>query len=190
MKALSLIALIFLGGCAFTPMEVQLAPNTAVSASDIGHGHTVYLTVFDERASTSVGNRGSAYMKGAQITLADDLSAVVQSAVSEMLTVKGFQMAYQQPEIPHAALRLDIRGLSYETSTGFWTGGVEVTAALKATAQNAVENYENFYRYDNEDRVVVVPGAEANSERINAALDSVLQQLMADRKLVEVLAKR
>lgn len=188
-KFFLLLVLALAGGCAYTPMSVTLTPDTMVSTSDIGNGMVVYLTVSDERESDTVGNRGAAMMKGAQITLEQDLSAVVQSALTEMLQSKGFLVRYDGTSGMHPTLRVDIRGLSYSTSTGFWTGGVQVTAALKATVQGETERYENFYRFDNEDRVVVVPGAESNNERINAALNDVLHQLVRDQKLLEVLAQ-
>ena len=122
-------------------MTVNLEPDTAVGASDIGMGQTVYLTVQDERTEGDIGHRGAAMMKGAKITMEQDLS------------------------------------------------GVQVSAALKAIAQGESETYENFYRYENEDRVVVVPGADSNNERINVALNEVLHQLMRDRKLLEILAQ-
>ncbi|MGB5257030.1 MAG: YajG family lipoprotein [Woeseiaceae bacterium] len=171
-------------------MTVTLEPDTVVPSSDIGAGQSVYLKVQDERSEDTVGNRGSAMMKGAQITLEQDLSAVVQSALTDMLRTKGFDVRYDGTDGQHPALRVEIRGLSYETSTGFWTGGVQVTAAIKAIARGETGSYENFYRYDNEDRVVVVPGADSNNARINAALNDVLHQLMRDNKLLEVLAEK
>lgn len=171
-------------------MEVHLAPDTVVPTSDVGSGQTVNLIVVDERTESTIGHRGSAFMKGAKIVLDEDLSAVVQSALTEMLQTKGFEIEYSESTSLRPLLRVDIRGLDYSTSTGFWTGGVEVAAAIKAVANGESETYENFYRYNNEDRVVVVPGADSNNARINAALNDVLHQLMSDRKLLEVLAQR
>ena len=186
----TLFGLCLISACAVTPMSVELEPNTSVLASDIGNGQTVYLSVVDERTQTQIGNRGGAAFKGAKITLNEDLSAVVQVALSEMLLTKGFDIAFDESNTQKPSLRVDIRGLEYSTSTGFWTGGVQVTAALKATANGELGNYDNFYRYDNEDRVVVVPGADSNNKRINAALNFVLHRLVSDRKLLEVLAQR
>ena len=187
---LTLIGLVVLSGCAFTPQTVKLEPATAIPASDIGAGQTIQLSVVDERTEQQVGNRGGGFGKGAKITLEDDLAAVVQNALTDMLQTKGFDVVPGGGTNQKPALRVDVRGLEYDTSTGFWTGGVQVTAALKATAEGVRESYDNFYRYDNEDRVVVVPGADSNSERINIALSSVLQQLVSDQKLLEVLAAR
>lgn len=185
----ALCGICFISACAYTPMTVSLQPDTTVTVSDIGSGKTVYLWVVDERDQQDIGHRGAAMMKGARISLEEDLSAVVQSALSEMLLSKGFEVAYDDTRQLNPSLRVDIRNLEYSTSTGFWTGGVEVAAAMKATARGELETFENFYRFQNEDRVVVVPGAESNNERINAALNDVLHQLMRDRKLLEVLAQ-
>ncbi len=189
MRVIAILLIGLLSACAYSPMTVNLEPDTIVSASDIGIGNTVYLTVIDERTESTIGHRGAAMMKGAKITLEEDLSAVVQLALTEMLQTKGFEIGYDDSNSLRPSLRVDIRGLEYSTSTGFWTGGVEVSAALKAIAIGEGETYENFYRYGNEDRVVVVPGADSNNERINTALNDVLRQLMSDRKLLEVLAQ-
>ena len=186
----TLFVVAFASGCAYTPMTVALDPATAVPASEIGAGQTVYLSVVDERTERQIGNRGSGMMKGAKITLEEDLEVVVHSALTDMLETKGFQISQDDTGARKPNLRVDIRGLEYDTSTGFWTGGVQVTAALKATANGETGNYDNFYRYDNEDRVVFVPGADSNSERINVALSSVLQQLVSDDDLLAVLAQK
>jgi len=190
MRAISILLVILLSGCAYQPMTVILEPDTTVTVSDIGRGQTIYLMVVDERTEDGIGNRGGAMMKGAKITLDEDLAAVVQSALISMLDTKGFVVNSTDSNAVSPLLRVDLRGLKYSTSTGFWTGGVEVTAAIRATAQGELENYENFYRYENEDRVMVVPGADSNSERINIALNDVLHQLIRDKKLLEVLAQR
>lgn len=178
-----------LGGCVYTPMTVTLSPNTFVSSSEVGYGKTIDLIVNDERTEDGIGNRGSVMMKGAKITLTQDLTAVVQSALTEMLTTKGFQVRHGDSDTGRPSLTVDIRGLHYSTSTGFWTGGVEITAALKALAEGETETYQNFYRYENEDRIVFVPGAKNNREGINLALNDVLHQLIGDNKLLEVLAE-
>ena len=176
-------------GCANVPMTVNLTPDTVVSSSDIGNGKTIYLTIRDERVDSNIGHRGSVGTQhGARITLEQDLSVVVQSALTEMLTTKGFDIRYDSDDGLHSELRVDIRGLSYSTSQGSRDGGVEVTAALKSTATGESETYENFYRTNSVYRVTFVPGEDSNNEWINAALNDVLHQLMRDRKLLEVLA--
>lgn len=131
-RSFAMLFVFFLAaGCAYTPMTVNLEPDTVVGASDIGIGQTVYLTVQDERTEGDIGHRGAAMMKGAKITMEQDLSAVVQSALTEMLQTKGFDVRYESTAALHPSLKVEIRGLNYSTSTGFWTGGVQVSAALR-----------------------------------------------------------
>ena len=191
-----LLCSLALTSCAFTPMTVELELDTSVLASNIGNGQTVHLWVVDERTEQQIGNRGGASFKGAKITLDEDLAGAVQSTLSEMLQTKGFNIAYDESNSQKPSLRVDIHGLTYSMSSGFymlgsWTGEVQVTTALKATVNNELENYNNFYRYDNKVRVNnVVPGADSNNERINIALNDVLHQLVSDHKLLEALAQR
>ncbi|HMA12402.1 MAG TPA: YajG family lipoprotein, partial [Steroidobacteraceae bacterium] len=81
------------------------------------------------------------------------------------------------------SLTVEVRALNYETSTGFWTGGVEIKSALKAVGLRGGKAFEQMYRSDNEKRVVVVPTAGKNEEWINAALTDVLTQLFNDQGL-------
>lgn len=179
-------ALVILSGCAVTPMTAELRLDTGIASSDIGVGKSVSLQVFDQREVQRIGNRGGSGFSGATIRLDQDLVAVVQDAAAEMLSRKGFDVKLSGNE--EATLRIDIRGLQYSTSTGFWTGGIHMTAAIRAEGRNALTSFENFYRFESEDRVVIVPGAAANNERINAALNDVLHQLFRDQKMLEVLA--
>lgn len=184
-----LILLLFCTGCAYTPMTVNLEPDTQTSTSELGNGRTVLLHVVDERPTQHIGHRGAG-ISGATISLEQDLTAVVQSAVSDMLQQKGFDVTHTSESQHDSSLRVDIRGLTYSTSMGFWTGGVRVTAAIRAEAVSSVEKYDNFYRYDSEDRVVVVPTAASNNEKINAGLNDVLRQMFGDQKLLEVLTAK
>ena len=188
----TLFGLCLISGCNITPMTAELEPDTSVPASDIGNGQTVYLSVVDERTEQHIGYQGIGGSHDAKISLDEDLAAIVQSALSEMLQTKGFDIAYDESNTQKPLLRVAIRGLLYSTSmTGFWTGGeVQVTATLKATVNGELENYDNFYRYENVDRLLVVPGVDRNNEMINAALNGVLHQLVSDGKLLEILARR
>ena len=112
MRNLMLIAaLAVCSGCAYTPMTVNLEPDTNVTASDIGGGQTIYLRVVDERTSQDIGNRGSAMIKGAKISLEEDLAAIVQTALSDMFARKGFVTALDGSSNSQPLLRVDVRGL-------------------------------------------------------------------------------
>ena len=175
--ALSAVGL--LTACAFNPQSAKIAPNVEVATGDVGKGVTVAFRVVDERSSKSLGNRGTAYGKAAEISAADDVSAVVHEKIAEGLKRKGYAVTdYNENASPR--LSVELRSLEYGTSTGFWTGGVKVQAALKGVATRDGKVYEKMYRSEKENRVVVVPTAEKNQEWINAGLTDVLTQVFDD----------
>jgi len=174
-------------GCAFNPQQAKIAPSLQVATTTEGKGVTVALRVVDERESKSLGNRGAAFGKAAKITSAEDIASVVQDNVRQGLINKGFTVVAYDAAAP-VSLTIEVRALSYETSTGFWTGGVEVKSALKAIGVRDTKTYEKMYRSDDEKRVVVVPTAGKNEEWINTALTDVLRQVFDDLGLIRHLA--
>lgn len=189
-KELSFVLLItvsLVGGCAFNSQTANLAPRTVVASSTEGRNVAVGVRVLDERPSKSLGRRGSGYGPAAEITAAQDLAVIVSDQVKDALRKKGFQpVAYSPSE--NVGLTVEIRLLEYSTSMGFWTGGVHMRGALKAVAHRGSESYENLYRVEREDRVVVTPTASSNEVMINDALTELLSQLAGDSSLIRFLA--
>jgi len=174
-------------GCAFNPQTARISPNVEVASGDIGQGTTVAFRAVDERASKSLGNRGAAFGKGAEISSTEDIAAVVHEKIADGLRKKGFAVTdYNETASPR--LSVEVRSLEYDTSIGFWTGGVKVQAALKAVAVRDGKTYERMYRTDKERRVVIVPGAGKNEQWINEAVTDVLTQVFDDTGLYRHLA--
>lgn len=175
-----------LTGCAFQPQKVTLQPAVAITQGTEGQGVSVEVRVVDERPSTSLGRRGTAYGAAAEITAGSDLEAVVRNKISEALSAHGFNV--NDGGASDARLKVEVHLLEYSTSQGFWTGGVQIQGALKAVAAKGGGTYEQMYRSNREERVAVVPTAKTNEEWINSALSDVLTQLVSDQKLIEFLA--
>lgn len=173
--------------CTVTPQQATIAPEIEVAQSNIGAGVTLALRVVDERADTSLGHRGAG-LKGAEITVDQDVRAVIETSIRQGLEQNGFEVVAWSPD-SQRVLRVDIRLLEYSTSMGFWTAGIHTKAALKAAAHRNGSEYENFYRAENEKRKVFVPFAGENEELINAIAIDVLEKLFSDRILLEFLAK-
>lgn len=186
--AIALAPLIFLGGCAFTPQQANLAPIVSIASSNEGNNVTVAVRVLDERLSKTLGRRGTAYGAAAEITAAQDVAVVVQKHILAGLREKGFNpVDYAEAKDP--SLTVEVRLLEYSTSTGFWTGGVHIKGAVKAIAVRGGANYERMYRTEKEERVVVVPTAEMNEQWLNTALSNVLHEMFEDVGLFRFLAK-
>lgn len=188
MKAIGLLLVCAaMTACAFTPQQARIDPTVHVAKTNEGQGVQVAFGVVDERDSKTIGNRGGAFGKGAQITTSDDVVAIVQTKVREGLENKGFVVTDYDDAAP-VRLKVEVRALNYSTSVGFWTGGVEVKSALKAIGTRGSKPYEKIYRSDDEKRVVAVPTAGKNEEWINTALTDVLTQLFDDIGLIRHLA--
>ncbi len=179
-------------GCAFTPQTVVIEPTVEVPAGNIGEDRNLSVYVVDERTTTTLGRRGSGALRGAAITTEQDMAAVFQTLIVENLNAMGFNataVAEGTTDPGSSLLRVDIRSLEYETSTGFWTGGVHTRGSMKATATRDARNYDKLYRVDEEKRVMVVPGADSNAQMINATASAILQELFNDVALFKFLAE-
>lgn len=176
-----------LGGCAYTTQTTRLTPEVIVAPSDRGNGFTVSVSVADERANRSLGHRGDAYGRGAEIRTDDDVAMVVKNEIVKGLQSKGFKVS---GENPGASLSIEVRLLEYSTSTGLFTGGVHINAALKANANRGGANYSKLYRSDKEERVSFVPSASTNEAWINQGLANAIQQILADDELLKFLATK
>jgi uncharacterized lipoprotein YajG len=174
--------------CAFNPQTVSLDPSISVRKDNLGQGKEIYLSISDDRSSVSLGRRGAGYGPAAEITTEKPLEEVVRSKISDGLKSRGFIVS-NNDSLP-LQLKIEIRELAYSTSQGFWTGGVHINGALKGLGKNGSESYEEMYRYNKEERVVVVPTAETNAEWINTALTETLNKLLNDEQLFLLLAAK
>lgn len=182
------LSILVASGCAFNPQKANLTPNVSVTNSQIGGKTPVYIQVIDERADKALGRRGTAYGAAAEITAQQDLAQVVKNEIAKGLTSQGFVISDQASA--KSKLVIEIRALEYSTSQGFWTGGVHIKGALKGRAQQNTQTFEKMYRYEKEERVVVVPTAETNERWINDALSETLSQLIKDSELLSFLAEK
>jgi uncharacterized lipoprotein len=186
-----LLSVALFAGCAFTPQTVVIEPMVEVTPSDIGGGHAVSVYVVDERDSTEIGRRGTGAMKGAAITTEQDVASVFRRSIVENLNKMGYAASESLAGDPVAGatlLRVDIRAISYETSMGFWTGGVHARGSMKATGTRGSTVYDKLYRVDDEKRVVVVPGADSNAQMVNTTVSALLQEMFNDVELMRYLA--
>ena len=181
-------------GCAiYTPQTVVIEPTVEVPASNIGEGRNVSVYVVDERTKTELGRRGLSESGGA-ITTEQDLAAVFQASIVENLNTMGFNAVSVNVGTAgpgSSLLRVDIRSLEYEKSAGFFgTFDVITRGAMKVTATRDARSYDHLYRADEEKDVgMVTPGADSNTQMINATVSAVLQELFNDVALFRFLTE-
>jgi uncharacterized lipoprotein YajG len=174
-------------GCAFNAQTMKMAPTMSLSSSDYGKGKEVLLSVIDERPKQAIGNRGSAYGAGAEITSTDDVADIIRETVRQALRTNGFHVV-TGPGLTQNSMKVEIRSIDYSTSVGFFTGGVHTRAAFKGICKNGRGEYENVYRQESEERVVVVPTAETNEQWINQTVGRALDKIFSDQHMLACLS--
>jgi Uncharacterized lipoprotein len=118
---------------------------------------------------------------------ASTMLEVIREKVEEGLSANGFQVVTGSTPA-RTSMKVEIRSIDYSTSVGLFTGGVHTRAAFKGICKNGRGEYENLYRQENEERVVVVPTAETNEQWINQAVGQALEKIFRDQKMFECLS--
>ena len=179
--------LALLSACAFTPAELELRPTVDAQASDIGRGSTVAFKFVDERDDVTIGHRSVATV-GAKIS-SQQLPTLVEEDLRDALIRKHFTLiAPQQHSDVEVVYRL--RSFKFDVETGFWTGGRNASAALAVDARRKDESYDKVYRYNSEERILVVPTEIDINKQMNEALSQILAQAATDKDLDRFLAGR
>ena len=181
------VFLCLLSACAFNPQTIKISPVMSLPSSDVGKGKEVLLSIVDERPKQVIGHRGTAYGAAAEITSSEDVAVVIREKVSAGLAANGSKVV-TGPSSARTSMKVEIRLIEYTTSTGFWTGGVHTRAAFKGICRNGRQDYENLYRQENEERVMVVPDAETNEQWINLVAGQALDKIFSDRQMLECLS--
>lgn len=174
---------VLLSGCAITSMDAKLAPSPSLTSSEVGHGQTVSVQVFDERPSKNIGKRSSI---GGNIKMNQDLAAIYQAAIMNGLQRKGFRAVGSG--LAGAKLKVEIRGLQEISTTGLWTMGTHISGATKVFADNGAAQYEQMYRSEDEHRTIAVSGAKALNAKLNAVVNDQVEQIFNDNALLATLA--
>jgi uncharacterized lipoprotein len=183
-----LVALTVLAaGCAWTPQAILVKPEIEVQPSTVGNGRPVVVKVEDERPKTTLGTRGVRGV-GAELTLQGNFAEIIHAALIDGLKRQGFDPT-ESSTVDNRELRVEIRGLEYQVTQGFWSGTLRTDCALKATCVvGSARPYEHLYRAEYEESIAFVKGDEENKKYINDIVSKALNQLLSDEKLIKCLA--
>jgi len=187
MKTVALFVLsLLMSGCAFSPQSARIRPIASVAESNVGKGVVVAVRVVDERPDQAIGKRGAGGV-GADIVPANQIEVAVQELLVASLKKRGFSVVDSNVSA-QAKLGVEVRFLQYSVSQGLGSGGINIKVAIKATASNGGQIYEQLYRNDKEERVQFIPAAQTNENWINESLSKCIQDLLDDTALTEALA--
>ena len=177
---------ILLTSCTFTPHEVAITAEAPSTPSSVGKGVTLALQVIDDRDDVVVGQRGVGMM-GADITVKDIVPAL-ERELKKGLEVKGFTVASAKSNAD-AKFKARLRAFKFFIETGFWTGAENTSVVINVEADKRGKNFERSYRFNAEERVIVVPMGSSIDEKLNAALSEILAKIMLDAELMNFLAQ-
>ncbi|MDE0513802.1 MAG: YajG family lipoprotein [Gammaproteobacteria bacterium] len=184
-RLIPIILMIVFSGCAYVPQQASVQVDTdMVIESSIGGGKTVFVDFRDERPSKSIGSRG--LLGSGEITTEGDLAAEMHNAIENILEKQDFVPVTDNAD---ANLEVQLRAFEYDTSMGFWTGGIHLTALIKVIATTDNGEYDNIYRYEDENRIVFVPFASENEKWLNEMANGLVEQIFKDRALLNHLAE-
>ena len=186
MKLLLPLILVFVfSGCAYVPQQAAIQVDTdMVVETSIGGGKTVFVDFRDERPSKNIGSRG--LLGSGEITTEGNLAVMMHEAIENILDKQDFVPVKDNAD---ATLEVQLRAFEYDTRMGFWTGGIYLTALIKVIATTDNGEYDNIYRYEDENRILFVPFASENEKWLNEMANGVVEKIFNDRALLDHLAE-
>ena len=156
-----------------------MAPTTTQLRQN---GTEISLIVNDERTKNDLGQRTGL---GGTIKFNGDMADLVRSSLADRFIRKGFSIA--KDHSGQNVLRIDIRQVEYKQTIRFFGPKVGVNVAMKITLTNRSGTYEQFYRVDDRENLMIVPSANQDNERISGAISVVLDKIVGDPSLTQRL---
>jgi uncharacterized lipoprotein YajG len=177
-----------LQGCMLKSETVHFAPKLEARQGDIGDGKVLGLDVADTRADKKVGIVGDPKMNYITVTAEDASPSVVFKEAAEALTKMGFKV---QPasDATDRSLRLDVRELQYESIKKPFTFDGKAKVLVVAVARNEGARYERTYETEETNTTGAPPSQSEIGSTINRLLSASLNDVLADRQLMAILAK-
>ena len=175
-------------GCMLKSETVHFAPNLEARQTDIGEGKVLGLDVADMRADKKVGVVGDPKMNFITVTAEDDSPSAVYKQAADALTKMGFKV---EPASAAAdrALRLEVRALQYESIKQPFTFDSKAKVLVGAVARNGGNRYERTYETEETSTTGAPPSQSEIGKTINRLLSTSLNDVLADRQLMAILAK-
>jgi uncharacterized lipoprotein YajG len=175
-------------GCMLKPETVHFAPKLEARQTDIGDGKVLGLDVADLRAAKKVGIVGDPKMKYITVTAEDDSPSAVYKEAAEALTKMGFKVE-PASDATERALRLEVRELQYESIKQPFTFDSKAKVLVGAIARNGGDRYERTYETEETSTTGAPPSQSEIGVTINRLLSASLNDVLADRQLMAILAK-
>lgn len=180
-----------LAGCALSPQTVTLTPTLNLGKEVVAQGQVVSIQVVDERPNSTLGSRGGIYAKTSLIQSGNDVAEAVRIATEQGLIAQGYRVdnAVGNSNTAAVALKMAITELSYVVPQGPVATGVDMTVALRVTAERADGTHTANYRSAVNRKFPVTPTLSQNEIWISEVLSQTLTRFFADPQMRAFLVK-
>ena len=125
-------------------------------------------------------------MMGADITVKDIVPAL-ERELKKGLEVKGFTVPSAKSNTD-AKFKARLRAFKFFIETGFWTGAENTSVVINVEADKRGKDFERIYRFNTEERIMVIPQGSSIDQKLNFALSDILAKIMLDTELMNFLA--
>jgi uncharacterized lipoprotein YajG len=175
-------------GCSTAPQTVRLAPQVQVSQSDVGGGKVIGLDVSDARGDKKAGIIGDEKIKFVTISAEDRSPSAVYREAADALTKLGFKVE-PASSATERVLRIELAQLEYQSLKRPFTFDTEAKVTLAAIAGNGANRYERTFETEEASTSGSPPSQSEIANTINSQVSKALEDVLADRQLIALLAQ-
>jgi len=182
--ALLAVALL-LGGCASSPLKIQVTPKvTVVNQGQIGMGRTYVVEVRNPAQGKAIGMRSNG--DKSQILIENDLANSVGLAVADAMDSMGFSIGRGAGEDIH--LRIDITSLQFGAPTDTsYSNKVQMNAKIAVRVDRGGDHFSGQYGTKGDKRFVLAPGPEQSGQAVSEMMSQALQNMFNDPAFINFL---
>jgi uncharacterized lipoprotein YajG len=186
---LALLALCFaVDGCKLHSETVRFSPELKPRQSDIGQGKPIGLSIADTRPDKQVGIVGDPKIESITVTAEEGSPSLVYQQTADALTKMGFKVE-PTSDSTERSLRIEIRELQYASLKRPVKYDAKAKVLVGAIARGTGGRYERTYETEETGEYGSPPGQKAISDSINGLLSAAIDDVLADKQLLDVLAK-
>ncbi len=186
MKAVLGVFLVLLcSACAYSPQQIQIAPDLGVTAKRYGQGMPVTVVARDERSAQVIGSRGGVYAQTSTISISNNLTQAVEQSATARLAAQGFSVNGTEQG---TLMTLFVDEIAYDVIDNTIPKEIKMEVVMRVELENDGRTLTNRYKTEAEHRLLASPNAEKNQKMVNDLLSQTMTRVFEDPKVMAFLS--